>query len=224
MARMSCVQFLRSRLAIAALPLFCAAFVSLSGCDKPTDQPTRRYCDQSGCYECSSSDTSRCYPVAGEPVKPEPGPVASCDNDAACGAAKVCNLGKCEAACTDDKSCASGLACISGRCRPSDSASCGTAGARCTGDVQCGTNARCVDRVCAANCNAGKCPTGQICDSGSCVEDKSPTTPQCVFDNDCNAGKGGFRCVNAYCLAVCADSSTCQNGTSCLKGICRGTR
>jgi hypothetical protein len=198
--------------------------VSLSGCDKPTDQPTRRYCDQSGCYECSSSDTSRCYPVAGDPVKPDPGTVTTCDNDAACGASKVCNLGRCEASCTDDKSCASGLACVAGRCRPGDSATCGTAGARCTADTQCGANQKCVGRVCATSCPDNKCARGQVCSAGSCIEDPSPASPQCQFDVDCNAGKGGFRCVNAYCLAACAESSSCQDGATCLKGLCRGSR
>lgn len=225
MARKFAAQLLRSRLAIAALPLFCAAFVSLSGCDKPTDKPTRRYCDQSGCYECSDSSTNSCYPVAGEPVKPDPGPISTCDNDAACGAAKVCNLGKCEPSCTDDKACAAGQACISGRCRPSDSATCGTSGARCTTDTQCGSSQKCVGRVCATNCaDSSKCASGQVCSSGSCIEDPSPAMPQCTFDTDCNSAKGGFRCINAYCLAVCADSSSCQNGASCLKGVCRGTR
>lgn len=219
MARKSCAQFLRSRLAIVALPFLCAALASLSACDKSSDQPERRYCDQSGCYACQGSN---CYPVPGEPTKPNPGNVTTCDSDAACGAGKLCNLGRCEPACSSDSSCASGLACISGRCRPSDSAQCGVAGARCTTDSQCGANQRCAGRVCATTCSDGKCPAGQVCSAGACVEDPSPASAQCVFDTDCGGGKGGFRCINSYCKPTCTSDSACAGtGLSCVRGVCR---
>jgi hypothetical protein len=223
MARKSCVEFLRSCFAVAALPLLCAALASLSACDKGNDQTiVRRYCDQSGCYACTNDNS--CYPVPGDPAKPDPAAVTTCDNDAACGAGRLCNLGRCETACSDNSACASGMACISGRCRPSDSAACGVTNARCTADSQCGSTQRCVNRVCATSCPDGKCALGQICQAGACIEDPKPTTAQCTFDTDCGGGKGGFRCINAYCLATCTDNNACAAGATCLKGVCRGSR
>src|SRR3569832_236522 len=70
MARNSFAQFIRSRLAVVALPLIMAALASLAACDKNNDQPDRRYCDQSGCFACNGD---RCYPVPGDPAKPDPG-------------------------------------------------------------------------------------------------------------------------------------------------------
>lgn len=221
MAR-KCFSFLeRSGLALLAVPLLCAVLGSLSGCDKGGDTTERRYCDQSGCYACRGD---RCYPVPGDPAKPAPPDITTCDNDAACGADRLCNLGKCEAACKDNSACASGLSCVSGRCRPSDAASCGVARALCTDDTQCGANQKCINRACANSCAANKCPTGQICDKGSCIDDPSPASPQCNFDADCGAGKGGFRCINAYCLPTCAATADCATGATCFKGVCRGGR
>lgn len=220
MARNSSAQFIRSRLAVVALPLIMAAFASLAACDKNNDQPDRRYCDQSGCFACNGD---RCYPVPGDPAKPDPGTISTCDNDAACGADKVCNLGLCTPSCKDNSSCANTEACISGRCRPSGSAQCGIVGAGCTTDSQCTSSQRCVSNRCATSCPDSKCPTGQVCQAGSCIEDPSPKTSECVFDTDCASGKGGFRCINAYCLATCADSSSCTGGSTCLKGVCRGS-
>lgn len=204
-----------------ATPLLLAVLGLFSACDKDNDQQvTRRYCDSGGCFECVSD---RCYPVPGDPAKPDT-PAATpttCDNDAACGAAKVCNLGRCEASCVDNTSCASGTECVAGRCRPAGSPQCGVAGALCSADAQCGTGRTCVDRACATACPDSKCATGQVCKTGACVEDPSPASPQCVFDVECG---GGFRCVNAYCLPSCSDSKQCSGGASCVKGLCRGNR
>ncbi len=224
MIRKSCAKFLRSRLVMLVLPVLWVALAGLPACDKNSDQPERRYCDSTGCYACNGD---KCYPVAGEPSKPDPGKNAPCDNDAACGAGKLCNLGTCTPVCTDNSSCASGQACIAGRCRPGDSAQCGVAGARCTTDAQCSADQSCVNHACATRCPAsGPCALGQICQAGSCVEDPQPKTAQCVFDTDCgvNAKGSGFRCVNSYCLPTCTDSNTCTGGASCVKGLCRGSR
>jgi hypothetical protein len=43
-------------------------------------------------------------------------------------------------------------------------------------------------------------------------------------DADCGGGKGGFRCINAYCLATCTAATDCTAGASCFKGVCRGGR
>jgi len=221
MARKSYSFVVRARMALLAVPALCAVLGGLSGCDKSTEEAERRYCDQSGCFACRGD---RCYPVAGDPVKPTPPDVSSCDNDAACGADKLCNLGKCEAACKDNSACKSGYSCLSGRCRPSDAASCGIARALCSDDTQCGTNQKCVNRTCALSCASGKCPTGQVCDSGACVDDPAPKSPECSFDADCGGGKGGFRCINAYCLATCSATTDCASGGTCFKGVCRGGR
>jgi Cys-rich repeat protein len=205
-----------------ATPLLLAVLGLFSACDKDGDQKnTRRYCDTTGCFECVSD---RCYPVPGEPAKPDQptgGTVTTCDNDAACGDAKVCNLGRCEPACRDNSACASGSACISGRCRPAGAEQCGVGGALCSSDAQCGTGRVCVAKACATACPDSKCPVGQVCSAGACVEDPSPASPQCTFDLDCG---GGFRCINAYCLPTCTDSKQCSGGASCVKGTCRGSR
>ncbi|MCS6915632.1 MAG: hypothetical protein RMK29_00010 [Myxococcales bacterium] len=190
-----------------------------SGCNK--EEQERRYCDSLGCYACVGD---RCYPVPGDPVRPDPSQVMTCDNDSACGTGRVCNLGRCEAACTDHSSCRSGNVCISGRCRPADSAQCGVVGALCTDASQCGAGRTCVDRACAKLCPDQKCPLGQVCKDGACVEDPSPQVAQCTYDHDCDAGTGAFRCVNAYCLPRCTTNETCTNGASCIKGLCRADR
>jgi hypothetical protein len=193
----------------------------LAGCDK--NQPdSRRYCDESGCYACQGSS---CYPVPGDPSKPNPGPTnGGCDTDAACGAGSLCNLGHCVPACGDNASCPSGETCITGRCRPMGAPQCGTAGALCTADTQCGTSRTCVSGSCASGCTNSPCALGQVCTAGACIEDPAPASPKCQYDIDCGAGKGGFRCVNAYCLPTCGDSTQCQGGAACVKGLCRGNR
>ena len=204
-----------------ATPLLLAVLGLFSACDKDADQKnTRRYCDTTGCFECVSD---RCYPVPGEPAKPDQpaGTVTTCDNDAASGDAKVCNLGRCEAACRDNSACATGSACISGRCRPAGAEQCGVGGALCSTDAQCGSGRVCVAKACATACPDSKCPAGQVCSAGACLEDPAPASPQCTFDLDCG---GGFRCINAYCLPSCSDSKQCSGGASCVKGTCRGNR
>ena len=215
---------LRSRLSqlgkfVAPMLLLLASGVS--GCDKHHEEAERRYCDQSGCFACVGD---RCYPVAGDPAKPTPDPVATtCDTDSACGLNNVCNLGRCEAACKDNSACRTGNICISGRCRPSDAAQCGVGNALCSTDSDCGASARCVGRACASDCAASKCALGQVCQAGSCIEDPSPAKSACTFDADCGTA-GSFRCINAYCLPTCSDNSKCTDGAVCQKGVCRGNR
>lgn len=215
-----------SRIAKPMLPLLFAALGVLAGCDNGNGQAERRYCDSSGCYGCVGD---KCYPVPGDPAKPDPGPTkpgtpGTCDTDAACGAGNLCNLGRCEKACTTDASCAGGESCISGRCRPMGAPQCGIAGALCTADAQCGANRKCVNRACASDCTANACALGQVCSNGSCIEDPAPMSTECLFDVDCGGGKGGFRCVNAYCLPTCKTSVECTGGAACVSGICRGNR
>jgi hypothetical protein len=204
-----------------AMPLLFAVGL-ISACDKGNDQAERRYCDQSGCYACTGGS---CYPVPGDPAKPDPGPTGSttCDNDAACGDGKLCNVGRCEPACKDDSSCASGLSCVTGRCRPSGATQCGLSGGVCTADAQCGASAKCVNKTCASLCPDNKCALGQVCSAGACVEDPAPAATQCQFDLDCG-GAGAFRCINAYCLPTCSDNKQCTSGATCVKGTCRGSR
>jgi hypothetical protein len=190
-----------------------------AACNK--DEDRRRYCDQTGCYECQGEN---CYPVAGAPTRADPGQVVLCENDSVCGAGRVCNLGRCETACADDASCRTGNVCVAGRCRPAGSAQCGITGALCTEDGQCGAGRRCISRACANPCPDGKCALGQVCQAGACVDDPAPQTVQCLFDTDCGGGKGGFRCINAYCLPSCLDSKQCQGGAACIKGSCRADK
>lgn len=193
----------------------------LGACNNDKQQTTRRYCDTTGCYSCVGD---QCYPVAGDPSSPDVGPVAKCDDDAACGTGRVCNLGKCEASCKDDAACASGASCVAGRCRPGGAAQCGVTGAFCTDDAQCGTNRRCVNRTCGNTCAAdANCAKGQTCQSGVCQEDPAPALAQCQFDLDCGA-QGGYRCVNAYCLPKCSAATQCSGGAACVKGLCRADR
>ena len=200
----------QGRFAALLLPLFLSVMGVMSGCDKDNNQAERRYCDAGGCYACVGD---KCYPVPGDPAKPDPVPGngKACDTDAACKAGSLCNLGKCETACGADTNCATGETCISGHCRPA-------------GAQQCGTNRRCVSRACASNCTTDSCALGQVCSAGSCIEDPAPKSAQCLYDADCGAGKGGFRCVNAYCLPTCATSTQCKSGASCVSGICRASR
>lgn len=191
----------------------------LAGCNK--DDQERRYCDQTGCYACVGD---RCYPVPGDPTRPDPGTVTTCDNDSACGAGRVCNLGRCETACTDDANCKSGNACIAGRCRPSDAAKCGVTGALCVEDSTCGSGRSCVGRACAAACKDGGCALGQVCLNSACVDDPKPAVAQCVYDVECGGAQGGFRCINAYCMPSCTDAKSCTGGASCVKGVCRADK
>ena len=68
-----------------------------------------------------------CYPVPGDATKPSMRRPLRCrrDSDAACGAGRVCDIGKCVAACTDNSACKVGNNCVAGRCRPTDAATCG---------------------------------------------------------------------------------------------------
>lgn len=213
-----------SRLSSIVMPLVLGLLSALPGCDKDPAQAERRYCDQSGCYACVGEN---CYPVPGDATKPPDAPttsVSACDSDAACGAGRVCDIGKCVAACTDNSACKVGNNCVAGRCRPTDAAACGLVGSLCTTDSACASGSTCVNRACATSCavSGSKCALGQVCVSGACVEDPSPTSPQCVFDADC--GASGFRCINAYCLSNCTDNKQCQGGAVCQKGVCRGNR
>lgn len=211
------------RISALVLPLLLAVLGVTAGCDKDNNQTERRYCDSGGCYACIGD---KCYPVPGDPAKPDPVPGnnTTCDSDAKCATGSLCNLGKCQPACGSDSSCAMGETCISGRCRPAGSQQCGIAGAICSTDAQCGTDRRCVNSACASNCTTDSCALGQVCSAGSCVEDPAPKAAQCTFDADCGTGKGGYRCVNAYCLPTCSTSTQCKTGASCVSGICRGNR
>ena len=225
MLRTSYATILRSRFSSIAkalvLPLLLAVSV-VAGCDNGNNQTERRYCDNSGCYGCIGD---KCYPVPGDPAKPAPGPgTTTCDTDAACGTGNLCNLGRCVPSCAADANCASGETCISGRCRPAGAPQCGIAGAQCATDAQCGSTRKCVAKACAADCTTSSCALGQVCSAGSCVEDPAPAKAQCQFDLDCGAGKGGFRCVNAYCLPTCTANTQCTGGATCVTGICRGNR
>ena len=213
-----------SQLAKPLLPLLLAVMGVLSGCDNGNSLTERRYCDNGGCYACVGD---KCYPVPGDPAKPDPGPgkPTTCETDSACGTGNLCNLGRCVPACGSDASCAMGETCISGRCRPAGSQQCGIAGALCATDAQCGANRKCVGRACASDCTtAASCALGQVCNAGSCIDDPAPTSAQCQFDADCGAGKGGFRCINAYCLPTCTDNTQCKGGASCVAHTCRANR
>ena len=210
-------QVRMSRVALLGVVLIACG---IAACNK--DQNQRDYCDATGCYHCANGS---CYPVPGQPTVTGPGTATACDNDSACGAGQVCNLGTCQAACSGDSDCKSGDVCISGRCRPSTSTQCGVSGALCTGDAQCGSGRTCVGNACAASCQADatKCVPGQVCQNGACVEDPHPAMAQCVFDYDCSKGQG-FRCINAYCLPQCSDNTACTGGAACIKGVCRADR
>jgi len=193
---------------------------SLTACNN--DQQQRQYCDQTGCYACMGN---QCYPIPGNPSMPAPNQANACNNDSDCPSGQVCNLGTCQAGCKMDSDCQSGDTCISGRCRPGGSASCGTAGAFCVADKDCGSARSCVAGACAAACaDTSTCALGQVCNKTACVDDPSPKTAQCLFDIDCAAGAGGFRCVNAYCLKNCAAPTDCSGGASCIKGTCRADK
>lgn len=199
--------------------------MSLSACQK--EQPDRQYCDNTGCYQCQGD---RCYPVPGDPAKPDPTMATTCSDDATCGSGRLCNLGRCEASCTADSNCQSGYACVAGRCRPSGASECGVAGAFCTDSKQCGAGAQCKNRACLKECQNGACGLGQACQDGLCVSDPTPNlmTAQCLYDYDCavknggDAARGGFRCVNSYCMPRCGSDAACAGtGLSCVKGVCR---
>ena len=223
MPRTSSAPISGARLTTLVLPLLLTVLGVMAGCDNGNNQTERRYCDSGGCYACVGD---KCYPVPGDPAKPDPVPGSgtTCDSDAACGAGNLCNLGKCAPSCGSDASCASGETCISGHCRPASAQQCGIAGAICTADAQCGSSRTCVNNACANSCATAACALGQVCSAGACVEDQAPKSAQCLYDADCAAGKGGFRCVNAYCLPTCSASTQCTSGASCVSGICRGNR
>ena len=65
------------------------------------------------------------------------------------------------------------------------------------------------------------CALGQVCKDGACIDDPAPQMAQCTFDFDCNAGKGGSRCVNAYCLPTCTEASQWWGGETWARGTCR---
>ena len=72
MLRTSYGTNLGSRFSALALPLLLTVLGVMAGCDKDNNQAERRYCDNGGCYACVGD---KCYPVPGDPAKPDPDPI-----------------------------------------------------------------------------------------------------------------------------------------------------
>lgn len=181
-----------------SFPLLLAlATFTLAGCqlyfgeDSDSDD-SWTYCGQDGYYECQDED---CYWRGPEcPAGMEPGtpPGFECDSNADCAAGCYCENGICEEAgfCTKDEDCGNGFICNEERssCEPTEPV------------------AVCMD-------DSG-CPSGQVCDNGSCT-----ATCECTTDAEA-AAAGDYHCDEARgtCVAGADPAGDCAGTVTCNLG------
>lgn len=164
-------------------------------CQKNTDCPSGRICDNGFCIITGSIDAPR--PMTDAPRNPDgggnncPSPCTSCNTNektctvncmqADCDQALLCPAGyKCDFLCNTEQACRAGINC-------QQSASC---------NVECTGRASCEDIL----CGPGRCDIG-------C------TGPQSCRDIQC-----GNSCA---CDVTCTGNSSCQSGISCTSVACR---
>jgi hypothetical protein len=193
-------------------------------------------CTEYGCAKVCSFDTD-C--AAGEqclatgycgPALVEGDPCTTDDN---CVHGYICEGGVCISGCQSDEDCSTfgtGWVCTScGRCAPPEQPTCGEWKTFCSTAEECGAGRTCTDLArCAYTCDplSPQCPLGQICDPAitTCVEDPSPTDPQCIYSADCAelpaCTAAGCLCVNSYCHPLCTATAECGWGEVCDMGLC----
>lgn len=174
-----------------------------------------------GCHGDLVCVKGYCVPDGFKTVKPKQS-VKSCKADADCSSDEYCGAnGTCVTKCRSDDECAPGTVCNAscGKCQPADRpASCGVVPSFCSSAVKCGDGKRCRANRCHFACgDKTKCPVGQVCRSGLCIDDPAPADPECVLDIDCTNGS----CINGYCHARCSGSSECGFGMLCQMGVCQ---
>lgn len=147
-------------------------------------------------------------------------PPTSCEGDQDCGSDEFCEAGKCLAKCKSDDDCGTDMVCSScGKCQPKGTpATCGDTQLYCSDTVACGDGKSCMNNRCHYTCTGSEtCPIGQVCDSGLCQDDPSPSSPECSLDLDCADGS----CINGYCHISCGVTADCGQGELCMMGICQ---
>jgi hypothetical protein len=156
---------------------------------------------------------------------PNPTPVpTSCTTDAECQKADptlVCDLNtsRCIDACTNDSDCPPNYVCAPcGQCTPAATPSCGEATIYCdtTQATSCGANRACLAGNCHVTCDGNSpCPIGQVCQSGVCVDDPNPSSPQCALSSQC---AGSAVCINGFCHPKCTSDAGCGPAEVCSTG------
>jgi len=88
----------------------------------------------------------------------------------------------------------------------------------CVTDSQCGLVKDCVDGFCNFQCSSNSdCPYSQVCQSGTCVTDASPSGSICTASSDCQGGT----CINGICFDDCSQDSDCGDKMICDAGTCQ---
>ena len=92
--------------------------------------------------------------------------------------------------------------------------------APCRHPVDCSTGA-CLGGSCVPACDAGRCPGGQICDTGNAVGFGADLCYECLSPLDCPDGQGcnGF----SHTCGTCEDGNDCPPGDFCSNYWARGT-
>jgi len=137
----------------------------------------------------------------------------SCGSSVDCAGTLVCSDGSCLLPCTTTADCMAGEDCQAGAC-VSVIADVPTGGS-CQSDAQCLDNGSCINGVCRAPCNAGSCPSGEVCDAGFCVPDT--LGDPCSSASDCVATQV---CRDSVCRAGCQSAADCTTGEVCDAGAC----
>lgn len=167
------------------------------------------YCDDSGCYACSSNDA--CWPVDNQP----------CNGGTQCAANEYCADWGCAPVCSFDTDCNVGERCLAaGYCGPADDT-----GTPCTSHDDCGNGQYCHDGVCDDACQSDDdCAGDWVCaPCGACQPPDNPvcgeyrelceTSADCGADRDCNALK--------RCAYECdTQDPVCPYGQVCDAGLC----
>jgi hypothetical protein len=194
-----------------------AIALGVVSCTSENVSYVRGYCDDAGCYRCTSEE--QCSPV----------PVVQCDGEGACEPGFTCtNLG-CVPGCSDEVegACGEDARCVDGYCTPH-----GFGSARpldppqsCVSDEQCSAETFCDDRgLCVERCKSDdQCPPGEGClPCGKCHPKGEPATCGAApdFCSEAVSCGGGKVCVEGRCHLACETGGPCPVGQVCAEGRC----
>jgi hypothetical protein len=201
-------------------------------CNGGTQCGANEYCADWGCARVCSFDEDcaigeQCLPAGY--CGPEDDVGTPCETHADCGNGMFCHDGLCEEGCQSDDDCPGDEVCAAcGECQPPDNPVCGEYKELCETSADCGADRDCNDLGrCAYECDGADptCPLGQVCESGLCVDDPAPSSPECLTAADCDAVShctaNGCLCVNTYCQPLCEIDDDCLWGQFCHLGVCK---